>query len=258
MKVAILQPAYLPWLGFFELINRCDCFVFLDDVQWTVRDWRNRNRVRTSNGWQWLTVPVKLTKSHYDYQIRDVGIDYSQNWKNKHLETIRHCYKRSAHFEEVYQIIEKSISLNLEFIVELDYRLIFGFCSYLGLGDKKFLFSSEMKLPREMEKNERLVRILKCVKEANTYISGMRAKAYLNEIEFEKNGYGVEWFEYEHPYYNQHNLRSKIFFPYLSVIDLLCNHGSESLEIISGKKVIAKPKGINIVLPDESRRGYRE
>ncbi len=103
---AILQPGFLPWLGFFEQMYRCDVFVFLDNVQYTKRDWRSRNRIKTPEGACWLTLPVK-TKSRYTQLIKDTELDNSQNWKGKHLNSIKMNYSRATYFGSLYPKIEE-------------------------------------------------------------------------------------------------------------------------------------------------------
>jgi len=254
VKAVILQSGYIPWLGYFDLIKKADVFVFLDDVQWTTRDWRNRNRVRTPEGWSWLTVPVELGKPHYEYSVKDVEIDNSQNWQEKHLRTLKSCYKKTPYFDEAYPLFDSILRKKQKFVVDLNYELIFGICNYIGLKGTKFLFSQEMSISREIKKTEKLISILKEIRGVTTYISGQSAKSYLEESEFEGKGIKVEWHNYQHPYYRQNTWGSNIFIPYLSIVDLLFNHGTESLSILSCSKIIEKPVHIEVMLPDEYKR----
>ena len=254
VKAVILQSSYIPWLGYFDLINQADVFVFLDDVQWTTRDWRNRNRVRTPEGWSWLTVPVQLSKPHYEYSVKDVEIDDSRNWQEKHLRTLKSWYKKTPYFDEVYSLIDSTLCKKQKFVVDLNYELIFGICNYIGLKGTKFLFSQEMSISREIRKTEKLISILEEIGGIATYISGASAKSYLEESEFEGKGIKVEWHNYQHPYYRQNTWGSNIFIPYLSIVDLLFNHGTESLSILSCSKIIEKPVHIEVILPDEYKR----
>jgi hypothetical protein len=255
MKAAILQSGYMPWLGYFDLIYKSDVFVFLDDVQWTTRDWRNRNRIRTPQGWSWLTVPVKLEKTYYDYAIKDVEIDNSQHWGEKHLGSIGNFYKRSKYFGEVYPIVERVLSKDHKLAVDLNYEIIFEVCEYLGIMKTKFMYSQEMQIPSATRKADRLLAILGKIGPVTTYISGPAARDYIDEGKFREVGIEVVWHEYDHPYYSQNTWNSDIFIPYLSVVDLLFNHGKESLSILSGQKKIDKPVDIQVVLPDEYKKG---
>ncbi|HUV26532.1 MAG TPA: WbqC family protein, partial [Anaerolineales bacterium] len=172
MKAVILQSGYIPWLGYFDLINRADVFVFLDDAQWTTRDWRNRNRIRTPQGWKWLTVPVALEKPYYEYCIKDVKVDNTQNWPEQHLTTLKHHYKKTPHFEEVHLLLENALNKEHKFVVDLNYDIIFRTCDYLALDIPKFLFSQEMNIPNDIKRDDKLLEILRTVGGIDTYISG--------------------------------------------------------------------------------------
>ena len=239
------------------MVDEADVFVFLDDVQWTTRDWRNRNRVRTPQGWSWLTVPVKLERSHYEYKINDIEIDNSQDWQKKHLGVLRRFYRKTPYFDEVYPLFDNILGKKKKFVVDLNYELIFGICNYIDLKETRFLFSQEMNIPNNVRKTERLLRIIEEIGAITTYISGSAAKSYLEENELEEKGIKVEWHDYHHPYYSQNTWGSNIFIPYLSIVDLLFNHGKESLRILSCKKIIERPEHIQVVLPDEYKKGIR-
>ena len=255
MKAVILQSGYMPWLGYFDMINQADVFVFLDDVQWTTNDWRNRNRIRTPQGWSWLTVPVRFKKPHLEYNIKDVQVSTSQNWQKRHLDALWACYTKTPHFNEIYPLLENILSKKQEFVADLNYELIFAICNYIELKGTRFLFSQQMNISKEVKKTERLLSIFEEIGGITTYISGPAAKAYLEESKLEEKGIKVEWHNYSHPYYHQNTWGSNIFIPYLSMVDLLFNHGKESLEILSGSKVIEKPEHIKVVLPDDYRKG---
>lgn len=251
MKAAILQSGYLPWLGYFDLIEQADIFIFLDDVQWTTRDWRNRNRIRTPQGWNWLTVPVVLEKPYFEYCIKDVRIDNLQNWQNQHLATFKHHYKKTPHFEEFYPLLESALDKKHQFVVDLNYDIIFKVCDIMGMDTSKFLFSQEMNIPGDIKSDDRLLEILKIIGGIDTYISGPAARSYLEESKFEKMGIRVIWHDYHHPYYHQQTWGSHIFISHLSIMDLLFNHGRESRAILTGDKKIKKQADIRIVSPDE-------
>jgi len=247
----------MPWLGFFSMIYETDFFVFLDDAQWTVRDWRNRNRIRTSRGWTWLTVPVKLDKAYYDYEICEVEIDNSQNWQENHLGLLRSFYKKSHYFEEIYPLFSNILLKKHRFVVDLNYELIFSISDYLDLKKTKFLFSQEMDIPSRLKKTDRLLDILEKIGNVSVYLSGPAAKSYLEIEKFGDKGIEICWHEYVHPYYNQITWESDTFITYLSVIDLMFNHGKESLDILTHRKVIEKPEYIKIIMPEEYERGRK-
>jgi len=248
-RVVILQPGYLPWLGFFDLMHKADVFVVYDDVQYTIRDWRSRNRIKTPQGVIWLTVPVKSKKAR-EKLIKDVEIDNSHKWQEKHLKSLESFYKKGKFFDNVMSWIVDTYQKPFKFLIDLDMEIIFKVTQYLGI-KSRILFSSE--IPSEGTKDERLLSICKTLN-ATHYLSGNAAKAYLREEIFEKEGIKVEWHNYKHPYYNQLWLKQQGFISHLSIIDLLFNHGPESLDIITGKKRIPVPEGITIRHADEFKK----
>lgn len=249
MKVVIVQSAYLPWSGYFNLINDTDIFVFLDSVQWTKRDWRNRNRIRTPVGWSWLTIPVKLKKAYYKYRVCDVVVDNSQDWQYKHLEMLKNSYKKAPYFDEIYNSIKDILNKRYKYVVDINYKLIFWVSNYLNLRPTKFLFSQKMQIPGELKKTDRLIWILEKIGHVNYYISGPKAKSYMEQNKFEEKKIKIIWHNYEPPYYNQNIWKSNIFISSLSVIDLLFNYGKESLKIIVNQEKIKKPGQIKVMLP---------
>ena len=249
MKVVILQSVYLPWLGYFNMIGDADIFVFLDDVQWTKRDWRNRNRIRTPQSWCWLTVPVKLEKAHYDYRICEVKVDNSQNWQENHLGRLDSFYRNAPYYNEIYPPIKNILDKKHKYMVDINYELIFWISDYLNLKSTKFLFSQTMNVPFELQKTDRLIWILEKIGKVEYYITGPAAKPYLEIDKFNEKKIKVEWHDYKHPYYNQNTWESDIFISYLSVIDLLFNHGKESLQIIINQKIIERSEFIKVIIP---------
>jgi hypothetical protein len=123
MRIAIMQPGYLPWLGFFELMYNCDLFVLLDDVQYTKKDWRNRNRIRTKDGWIWLSAPV-LTKNKRFQLMNEVEINNSVDWKRKHLRAIEINYHRAKYFKNYFPSLVEKYSYDWDYLVDLDIVLI--------------------------------------------------------------------------------------------------------------------------------------
>jgi hypothetical protein len=240
-KVVILQPGYLPWLGFFDLMCKADTFVIFDDVQYTVRDWRSRNRIKTANGVFMLTVPVKARGAR-ESLIRDVKVDNGQQWQRNHLKSLESFYKKAKCFADINEMINDVYRKSHEFLIDLDMDFIFRIHRYFSL-NTKVIFSSE--IPCTGEKDEKLLSICKYLK-ATHYLSGNAAKDYLIESIFIGEGINVEWHNYQHPYYNQLWVPKHGFVSHLSILDLLFNHGSESLEILLGKKVILPPQGIEI------------
>jgi|Deesub1362A_J573_1020465.scaffolds.fasta_scaffold00522_19 hypothetical protein len=239
MRVVILQPGYLPWLGFFDLMYKADFFVIFNDVQYTVRDWRNRNRIKTPNGVIWLTVPVE-SRGAREKLIKDVEIDNTQKWQERHLKSLESFYKRAKYFDEVMALIADLFKKTYRFLIDVDMDFIMKVRDYLSI-DTKILFSSE--IPSRGKKDEKLLSICKFLN-STCYLSGNTAKNYLRESIFAAEGIKVEWHDYQHPYYNQLWQKEQGFISHLSIIDLLFNHGPYSLAILTGEKVIPKPNDI--------------
>ena len=253
MKIAILQSGYLPWLGFFDLMARADVFVYLDDVQWTTRDWRSRNRIRIPLGWTWLSVPVKLERPHFEYKICEVNIDYSQDWPQRHLRAIQSAYSRARYFADIFSRIERHLTRRYIYINELNYALIQDFRAYMGI-HTTIKYAQDLNISSDKTKSDRLLAIVQAVPGAKAYLAGNLSKDYLNLAQFEKQGIQVEWQEYQHPFYLQNTWRSSTFISYLSVVDLLFHHGPESLDIILGKKQVPKHDGINVCTADNFKK----
>ncbi|MFH2136970.1 MAG: WbqC family protein [Candidatus Omnitrophota bacterium] len=224
-KIAIMQPGYLPWLGFFELMLRCDLFVFLDDVQYTVRDWRNRNKIRTKQGWQWLSVPV-LHKGRRQQLIKDVQINDALPWKNKHLKAMEINYRKSRFFPDYFPGIEKIFAMDLPGLCDLNIELIVFLKECLKI-DTPGIRSSSLTL--KAGKNERIIDICQQLNAGELYDS-QAASEFLEGALFAKKGIKIEFQKYNHPEYKQ---LYPPFIPYLSVIDLLFNYGPQSRKIIS-------------------------
>lgn len=227
VKIGILQPGYLPWLGFFEQLHRADAFVLLDDVQYDKHGWRNRNRIKTAAGAQWLTVPVKNERGERTL-VRDVSIDNRHDWRKKHHSSIRQNYRKAPYFDRYRRLFEEGYSREWDLLVDLDVFFIEGLCSFLGLDTGKVVRSSA--LAAGGGRQERLVAICRELG-ADTFYEGASGRSYIDEDFFRENGIRVEFQDYRHPVYRQ---LYGDFVPFLSVVDLLFNHGDESLAVLSG------------------------
>lgn len=230
-RIVILQPSYLPWLGYFDQISKADYFVFLDDVLYTKNDWRNRNRIKTPTGPIWLTLPVDIkNRISQNLLIKDVKIR-SHKIILSHLKSIEFAYKKSAFFNEIFQLLEKSLKDSYDFLSDLNIDTILAICNYLKITKTKFLKSSDLKIMYNSP-SDRLVKICQNLNATN-YLTGQGAKDYLDKSSFEKEKIEVEFQDYKHPVYTQ--LWGE-FIPYLSIIDLLFNKGKESLDILVNKQ----------------------
>jgi len=222
VRVAILQPTYLPWMGYYGIIDVADTFVFYDDVQFSVQSWQQRNKIKTAQGWMWLTVPIVR---EFGLRINDTRINNSTNWNKKHWESIRQNYSKAPFFEQFVPIFQEVYEDEWEYLASLNITLIKKIAEILGL-KTKFILSSELNV--EGIKMERLLNMLKKIG-ASEYISGPGAKDYIEVNSFRENDIKLYWYEYEHPVYLQ---KRGEFMPYLSVIDLLFNTGDEAIRYI--------------------------
>jgi hypothetical protein len=227
MKCVIMQPTYLPWMGYFDLIYQSDIFVFLDDVQFTKQSWQQRNKIKTSNGEKWLTVPVI---QNINQKINETKIDGKSNWKAKHIKSIKFNYSKSPYFDKYFKFFEEAYSLDWKYLADLNIHIIKWIAKQLDI-NKDFLRSSTINV--KGKKTDFLVNMCKKLN-ADTYLSPLGSSVYIEKTLFEKEGIKLEYQNFEHPTYRQ--LYGK-FIPYLSVIDLLFNEGSNSPAIIrSGRR----------------------
>lgn len=216
--VAVLQPSYLPWLGYLDQIAKSDVFVFYDDVQYDKNGWRNRNRIRTGGpeGWSWLTIPVTTT-GHFP-PICEVRIDTRAPWQRKHLKTLRAEYSRAQylefldlHFGSLFEGAESSLAA-------VAIESVRAMMAALAI-DTPLFRSSELNICGD--RNTRLLAICQYFGAAK-YLSGEAARAYLDVAMFEKAGIAVEFQSYAHPVYSQ---TREPFISHLSAIDALLNTG---------------------------------
>jgi hypothetical protein len=221
--VAVHQPQYLPWLGYFDKMRRADVFCYLNDVQYKKNEWQNRNRIKTAQNWQWVTVPVRY---HFPEKINEVRINQAVDWRKKHLQALITNYSRAPYFKEYIPIFEDTFSREWEFISDLNIHLIESLKGLLDIGEILSVLSSDFKLSEEP--TERLIDICKALG-ADTYLAGKGGADYMDLERFEKNKLKVIIQEFEHPVYPQ---LFDGFQSHLSIVDLLFNCGPESMKII--------------------------
>ncbi len=222
--VSILQPGYVPYLGFFELMTRSDQFVLYDDVQFDKNSWRNRNRIRGFQGPIWLTVPV-LAKGRFGQVIRDVEIDNRQNWRRKHLASIRQHYQKSQYFEMFFPFFDDLYGQDWNFLIDLNLEIIGAARDWLDIATEVILSSS---LSAGGHKTERIVGICESLG-ADAYISTNGAQPYLEVEMLSENGIQLAWQDYQHPVYPQMH---KGFEPNMAFVDLLFNRGPDATEVL--------------------------
>jgi hypothetical protein len=226
-RIGIIQPNYVPWKGYFDFIGSVDAFVLLDDVQFTRRDWRNRNKIKTAQGVQWITIPVEV-KGKYDQAIDQTQVADS-GWVAHHLITLEHAYRRAGSFNsqwprvrELYESVTNVIRLS-----EINRTLTATISRWLGI--KTPIFSAR-ELGGSGTKNERLISICKAL-DATSYLSGPAARAYMDEAVWTNAGITVEYKSYEgYPEYPQ------LHGPFehgVSILDLLLNVGDDAANFIT-------------------------
>lgn len=218
-KIAIIQSSYIPWKGYFDIINLSDEFILFDSVQYTKRDWRNRNRIKTPGGLQWLTIPVEV-KGRYYQKIRDTKIA-DKNWGKRHWKKIVRNYSKAEYFKDYRKIFEELyLNTKEEYLSLINYKFIKKINEILGINtkismDRDYDFG-------DCEKTERLLSLCKCAGAAE-YISGPKAKNYMEENIFEEENIKLSWMDYScYPEYNQ------LYPPFdhgVSIIDLIFNEG---------------------------------
>lgn len=230
-KVAIVQSNYIPWKGYFDLIAAVDLFILYDEMQFTRRDWRNRNLIKTPQGTQWLTVPVKV-KGKYTQTIRETEIQ-DPAWAEAHWKTLCSNYARAPYFKPVAAFLEPLYQERHETISDLNRRFILAICGYLGITTE---IANSWDYSLSQGKSERLADLCRQAG-ATTYISGPAARDYLDEKVFSDQEIAVEWFSYDsYPTYPQ--LWGE-FTHGVSIVDLLFNCGAAAPQAM--KYVQRKP-----------------
>jgi hypothetical protein len=221
MVISAHQPAYLPWLGYLDKIKRSDVFVFLDTVQYEKNSYTNRNKIKTSNGPVWLSIPVIKTE-HFNMTMNDMMIDNRYNWQRKHLNAIYLAYKKAPYFDKVFPELEKLYSVKYDKLVDATWDHLMFWLNLVGI-DTKIIKSSELKI--ESKKSDLVFDICKCLN-ADYYISGALGKDYLETQKFIDAGINVEFQDYKHPQYNQ---LYGDFLPCMGIVDFVMNTDDYSL-----------------------------
>ncbi len=237
-KVVITQSNYIPWIGYFDLINSVDEFVLFDDVQFTKRDWRNRNYINLNNKKYLLSIPV-ITKGRFNQKINEVKF-FSQNFKENHLKLIKNAYFKSKYFDEIYPILINAYNKDdNNLLSNFNINLIKVFSKYLKL-NTNFFKSSDFKI--NSSSNKKLVEICKVIN-AEIYLSGKKALNYLDESAFNQAKIKLKIVDYK----NQKNYSNpkKNFIEKLSLIDLMFNQGSNSLNYLQDLNLLSYHEAIN-------------
>jgi len=223
--VSINQPAYMPWLGYFDRVAKSDMHIVLDNVQFEKNSVTNRNKLRTPSGWTWLSVPILKKGRFGDLEINKIEVESSKPWCKKHFGTITANYSRAPFYSKYADFFEDFYSQNWKFLNPMLKESTEYFIQELGIDTERV---SSSKFSIKSKKSQLILDLCKEVG-ATTYLSGPFGRDYLDEQEFEDVGIELEFHDYVHPNYKQ-NFDG--FEPYMSVIDLLFNHGDESLEVL--------------------------
>lgn len=225
-KIAIVQSNYIPWKGYFDLISSVDEFILLDDVQYTRRDWRNRNLIKSASGLQWLTIPIE-NKGNFKETIKNIRVNNS-SWTDLHWKKIVFSYGKAPFFKEFSPKIKNlynSVS-EMQKLSEINYFFITKICEMIEI---KTHIHWSMNYQSDFGKNNRLLSICRQAG-ASVYVSGPAAKEYLDVSAFQAAGIDVYWHDYtRYPTYNQ--LFGE-FIHGVSVLDTLFNCGSKAKNFI--------------------------
>jgi hypothetical protein len=227
MIVAVHQPQYLPWLGYFDKIASVDVFVLLDNVQYKKNEWQNRNRIKTTSGPQWLTVPVTY---RFGQRINEVLINNRESWQKKQKQAMSTNYRKSPHWEGISSSLEEVFERSWERLADLNIFAVRRLAEILGISTPIYIASKLHAFPEDPD--ERLIEIARHFG-ADAYLAGSGGRDYMNLDKFDKKRIKVHFQQYQHPVYKQ---LFGDFVPFMSVIDLLFNHGKDSFKILRGEK----------------------
>jgi hypothetical protein len=224
MILSAHQPAYLPWLGYFDKIVQSDIFVYLDTVQFEKNSFINRNKIKTSQGALWLTVPVK-SKNHLNSSLQELQIDNSLPWKKNHLKTIYANYKKAPRFDECYMKLERIFEEEAELFSDFCFRFLQFWMDELQI--KRSIIRSQ-SLDINSKKSDLVLDLCKHF-QVDNYLSGALGRNYIDEASFEEANVKLSYQSYNHPTYPQ--LWGE-FTPYMSVLDFWMN--TNDLGLIKG------------------------
>lgn len=228
-KIAILQSNYIPWKGYFDLINMVDEFVLYDDMQYTRRDWRNRNKIKTPQGLQWLTIPVEI-KGKFFQKINETKVS-EKDWGKKHWQSILRNYSKAKYFKDYKNIFEELyLACEEEYLSQINYKFIITINEILGI-KTKLSWSSEFELVDGQ--TEKLLGICKDC-HADIYLSGPAAKDYFNEDLAKQENIKVEWMDYSG--YKEYEQLNPPFEHGVTILDLIFNEGQNTRSFMKSFK----------------------
>lgn len=226
MKCAIMQPTYMPWIGYFSMIDKVDTFVFLDDVQLVKRSWQVRNKIKSNDNELLLSIPVAKDKERINRFINNTSYNDDLEWKAEHLKSIKHSYSKSKYFDEVYPFIDRLYKKKHVSLAKFNIEVIESVCQKVGIDTG--LVSSSSLIKEQGNKDSLLANICESIN-ANYYLSAQGSADYIEQNnpggEFTKRKIDLYYHMYNHPNYNQ--LGGK-FISHIGIYDLLFNEGFDN------------------------------
>lgn len=227
MRCVILQPSYIPWRGYFDLIHRADVFVFYDDVQYDKNGWRNRNRIKTPKGTKWLTIPVPQRGIVSGKIPINAVTPIGDSWAREHFETLQRSYAEAPYFEEEW--LWSLYADPSPFLADFTIATTIEIAAHLGIRDTRFLRSSDLHATGH--KTDRVINVLREAG-ATHYLSGPAARDYIEPEKFADAGIELEWMTYDYPEYPQ---LYPPFDPFVTVLDLMFMTGPDAPRSIWGE-----------------------
>jgi len=227
-KVAILQSNYIPWRGYFDLIASVDEFIIYDDMQYTKNDWRNRNRIRTAHGTQWLTIPVR--RNSLQQRIRDTHV-MDKRWASRHWRTLSQVYARAPHFQFGCDLLSDLYieAASLDHLSAINLLFLKTICNSLGIYTC-ITSSSDYCYDLQANRTTRLIQLLKATG-GISYLSGPAARQYLDQKQMREAGIEVSWIDYN-GYQTYPQIHGNAFEPAVSIVDLLFNMGPAAAQYL--------------------------
>jgi len=228
VRCVIVQPSYIPWRGYFDLIRRADVFVFYDDVQYDKHGWRNRNRVKTPRGSQWLTIPVSSRGATHGLLIKDVQMHPETGWPRQHFETLRRLYEDAPHFDRFLPWLRKAYADPPPLLADFTIATTIDIAGMLGITSTRFIRSSSLGIGGR--RTERLVAICRALG-ATEYLSGPSARDYIQPETFAAAGIDLQYIDYGYPEYPQ---LYPPYDPFVTILDLLFMTGDDAPRYMRG------------------------
>ena len=230
-KIAISQSNYIPWKGYFDMINMVDEFVLFDDVQYTTKNWRNRNCIKTKNGVIWLTIPVMI-KGNQKNPIKTIKIS-NEFWRKKHWKTIKLNYQKTKYFDAYKDIFEQLYLNDNEILLsKINYNFIISINKILGI-ETKISFSSDYNYSHKTGDIDSIIELIKSTK-SNLFYNGPTAKQYMTKEMFSKHDIILKWIDYSD--YIEYTQQYPPFEHGVSILDLIFNEGENAIKYMKSFK----------------------